>query len=577
MSLLDVLLERTGDEAPPPRPVGFRGAVSYSGEFRRIEALPRRRWEDYTHQEAEVIHDHLAMPGGLMGLWKVQAAAIRDVVLQQGAFLPIGVGQGKALVSLLAPVALEARRPVLFVPAQLREQTRNFVIPEMERHWKLHPNLRVVGYSELSQAKNAKLLDEIRPDLVVLDECHRVKNTRAGRTRRLVRWFREHPETMCVAMSGTISSRSIRDFAHVIRWCLGDGAPVPAKWTELAEWADALDEKVPDGQRVAPGALARFCRPGENARQGFRRRLTQTPGVVATKEDRLGTSLQIVSFPGPRVPDDLSSLINRVRTNWETPNGDVITEAVELWRHVRELALGFWYRWDPPPPREWLDARREWKQYVRETLKHNQRGLDTELQVWNECKAVEEDLPLGHPWHEWVRLKDAFKPRVVTEWVHSFALQAARDWLEDCVRRVEPGICWVEHRAFGRELASFSGRSHFGAGDDGILETGNPAIVVSVAAHSEGKNLQRYCRNLVVAPMASGKAWEQLLGRTHRQGQEADEVSCDVFLHQPELVSSFGQALSDARYLEDSYGNRRLPGAKNVVEDRQRKELPDRC
>jgi hypothetical protein len=221
-------------------------------------------------------------------------------------------------------------------------------------------------------------------------------------------------------------------------------------------------------------------------------------------------------------------------------------EAIELWRHVRELALGFWYRWDPPAPKEWMQARRAWKSYVAETLKTNRRNLDTELQVWNECKARP-----NKEWQEWKAIKDSFKPNSVAEWISDFALIDATNWLKEA-----EGICWVEHRAFGEALAKMSGCPYFGAGDDSILECREPGIIASIHAHSEGKNLQRYWSNLVVAPSASGKRWEQMLGRTHRHGQQADEVICELYVHEPELLASFGKALGDAKFFEDTFGNR---------------------
>jgi hypothetical protein len=151
---------------------------------------------------------------------------------------------------------------------------------------------------------------------------------------------------------------------------------------------------------------------------------------------------------------------------------------------------------------------------------------------------------------EWDGIKDDFVPNVVAEWIDNFALEAATKWLRD-----KGGICWVEHVAFGKRLAEFSGLPYFGGGENGIIDTPETAIIASIAAHSQGKNLQRFSRNLVVCPPTSGKVWEQLLGRTHRPGQEADEVTCVIFLHFLELLSSFEQARADARYLEDMFGN----------------------
>ena len=514
---------------------GARGFVRRTPEFERIKNLPRRKWEDENLSPRE-------SRDGKMSLWPAQAAALYECGLFGGAFCPIGVGQGKALISLLAPVIMQALRPVLFVPAQLREQTLTHVIPEMKKHWRLHPGLRVIGYSELSLEKNKDMLVTLNPDLIILDECHMAKNRSAGRTRRLVRWFREHPETKCVAMSGTISKRSLKDFAHIIDWCLGPLAPLPRRWPELQEWALAIDEGIEDEARYAPGVLGEFCNTGENVRQGYCRRLTETPGVIATKESAVDASIQITRFPGLAIPEPVGRVMDHVRRSWETPDGDPILQAVDLWRHMRELALGFWYRWEPAPPKRWLDARRVWKQYVREVLKHNRRGLDTELQVWKDC----DDLPERRAWDE---VKDEYHINTVPEWISDFALRAVDRWSQ------EGGIIWVEHTAVGEALHG-RGLSYFGAGDDAILMTTAPAIVASIGAHSTGKNLQRYSRNLVVSPMTSGLTWEQMMGRTHRAGQLADTVTFDVFLHCEELEASFERARSDARYQEETFGNR---------------------
>lgn len=554
-NLLEMLMDRAGVSKVPryaKENYGFRGRVMYTSEFRRIENIPRREWnvQPYIQNVVDILTDALKTPDGRMRLWEIQAAALNDAVLYKGGFFPIAVGRGKALISLLVPVVLNAKRPVLFVPAQLREQTKRYVIPKMIKHWNLCGDLQVIGYSELSLEKNAEMLERLEPDLIVLDECHRVKNKKAGRTKRLIRYFRERPETMCIAMSGTVSSRSIKDFAHIAEWCLKGNTPVPLKWQELTEWADALDSDVPDGQRIASGALKKFCDPDENVRQGFRRRLVSTPGVVASEENELGTSLRIQGIKNIIIPPRTQKVINDVRTYWETPNGDIITQAVDLWRHLRELSLGFWYRWEPEPPRDWLDARREWKKYVRETLKHNRRNLDTELQVWNECMRA--DIP-PECWIDWRDIKDSYTPNTVAVWLNDFALDVCAEWMDTSW---EPSIIWTEHRAFGEKLEQHTGRAYFGAGNDEILNcnTGQK-IIASRQAHAEGKNLERYCRNLVVAPMSSGKAWEQLLGRTHRPGQLADEVTCDVFMHTDELFESFRTAQADAIYLEDTFGN----------------------
>jgi hypothetical protein len=60
----------------------------------------------------------------------------------------------------------------------------------------------------------------------------------------------------------------------------------------------------------------------------------------------------------------------------------------------------------------------------------------------------------------------------------------------------------------------------------------------------------------VTTAPTSGTVWEQLLGRTHRPGQEADEVTFDVYRHTIELRAAMTKAVRDAHYQQDTTGNR---------------------
>jgi hypothetical protein len=64
-----------------------------------------------------------------------------------------------------------------------------------------------------------------------------------------------------------------------------------------------------------------------------------------------------------------------------------------------------------------------------------------------------------------------------------------------------------------------------------------------------------FSRNLVVCPPPTGQIWEQLIGRTHRQGQPEDEVSFEVWLGTRAAYSGMAQVLRDALYIQDSTGN----------------------
>ena len=71
--------------------------------------------------------------------------------------------------------------------------------------------------------------------------------------------------------------------------------------------------------------------------------------------------------------------------------------------------------------------------------------------------------------------------------------------------------------------------------------------------------------SLVLTPPGSGAAWEQLLGRLHRPGQNADEVLFKVWTHTKELRASFEQALADASYIETTLGSKQKLSYANIL------------
>lgn len=519
--------------------------------------MPRRTWIDGDLERlAREMTEALKTPWGTMKLRPVQALALYEIAQTGGLFGPIRVGGGKTLIALLAPFVLQARKPLLLMPAALIHDYK-LRIRELSRHWKIPLNIRMESYERLSRDYD-KFLEEYRPDLIVPDEAHRLKNKRAGVTRKVLRFMREYPETKVVAISGTVLTNSLRDFAHILRWSLKKGAPVPATDGEVEEWADALDEKVQALKRADPGALLTFCAPEDEdapdvlsaARRGFRRRLTETSGVVTTAGDQVACSLYIspVRYSADPIVD---KHLHTLRSKWETPDGWALSEAVAVWRHARELALGLHYVWDPRPPAEWLDARREWAKFVRDMISRS-RSLDTELQVARACEAGTLGTAELNAWRE---IRPSFTPVPRPIWHCSKALELCQEWMKKKTR----GIVWVEHTFFAHELERRSGFPYFGAeGKDGRgrpieSATGGP-IIASVAANSTGRNLQWWNQNLLTSCPGTATRLEQLIGRTHRDGQTADEVEVEILLGCWEHWSSFEAARASARMAQDMLG-----------------------
>lgn len=537
-------IERVGAVEEPER----RGPVS-SAELRRVLNLPRRVWDQAEDLERlrVAMTNLLKTPTGTWELQTQQAAALREMYEQLGLFGPVGVGEGKTLITLLAATLMQSKRPLLLVPASLRDQTLKHVLPEMRQHWKIHPNLRLLGYEELSLEKNAKILEEIQPDLIMADECHCLKDLGTGRTKRVSRYMRANPYTPFMAVSGTIANNSLRDYWHQIQWALKPmRTPLPRGYPEMQEWARAIDERVKDEDRLGPGALRQFCKPGEDVRSGYRRRLVETPGVIATDEKKLGVSLQLFGETGLRVPSEVEAFLEKVNSTWELPDGEIITAAAHLSQIRRSVLCGFWRKWTEQPPIEWLEARRSWNALVQHVLQFNKRGLDTPLQVWNDLERTGRCAEL----EAWKSVKDTFEPQKEDVWISDYMVKYAAEWLQK-----NDGICWVEYPSLGEAVAKHAGVPYFGAGDSGILTAKGP-IVASIRAHGTGKNLQRWSTNLVIPPPSSGTTWQQLLGRTHRKGQLADTVTATVLVHHWIFKDAMEQAFQDAVYLESTLGNK---------------------
>jgi hypothetical protein len=554
----------------------FKRAVPDTPELGRIAALPRRIWEQDEiegiggiDELVQAMTGYLKQRNGQQTLWPVQAKALQESHDQGGLFGPIPVGLGKTLITFLAPVVMEARWPLLVVPARLRDKTsREFI--ELRGHWLFHPDIRVVSYEKISREGGTLYLRERHPDLLVFDEVHRLKNREAAVTRRFEQWFETYPHTKCIALSGTITKRSLLDFAHVLRWCLPPPwQPLPQFQKELEAWAAAVDVIRPHEQRVqgGVGALVRFCNDQERTqgrdgvRSALRRRIQETPGVVACQakgvEASLNIELRLIEGYNDRILGLARGLLEGLK-----PNGDPITDndLGTAWRNFRTLTSGFWYQWDPPPPEVWLQRRRAWKGVVRAVLDEHRPGLESEALVAKAAKEDRLEIWQKRAYLEWLSVRSAYEPQVVPVWEDERIIEEARTW-----SRHHRGIIWVCETALGERLEKDLRLPYFhrmGLDRAGRpIESADPkdgCIVASVGSNNEGRNLQAWAENLVITPMPTGNDWEQLLGRTHRPGQDADEVWVEVLFGCKVEWECWCQAMVDARYATKMEGEKKL-------------------
>lgn len=551
----------------PGRQFASGRAVPRTPELDRILGLARREWEPDAPRLADKLTQFLRVPGGSQKLRDIQAAALRDLHDYGGLFGPIRAGGGKTLFSLLAAIVVNSQRPVLLLPAKLIEKTRK-EMNALRKHWLIPGFIRILSYEKLGRQQYAEELNLAKPDLLIMDEAHKVKNPRAAVTKRVKRYIEANRHCRVVAISGTLTKRSLLDFAHIAEWCLPRTNPTPHPFDERQMWAYVLDERKELYEELDPGALLLFCNEEERAlstydpkaavRRAFRRRLVQTPGVVASQEGALGTSLRIETVQVPLNPDWYRA-ITLMRATWTRPDGLDCFDAMEVWRHLRELACGFFYRWNPTPPQPWKDARQRWARFVRDVLRNNRSGIDSEAQV---VAAIERDGKYEREaWDEWRKIKDTFQPNTEAVWLTTEVLDFCHQWAlgEEEGRKRKP-IIWVEHTAFGRELARRTGWSfYWRQGQDAkgrAIEDHPPGepLIASIASNSEGRNLQAWCDNLVVSWPPTGSQCEQLLARTHRDGQLEDEVVCAVMMNIREQALAFEKSRRDAQYITDILG-----------------------
>ena len=542
--------------------------VAAGSEFRRIMDIPCVEWRDAIDGEFIArLTDYLRAPGGTLSLFPVQAAGLLALHDYGGLFGVITTGGGKTLLTYLAAHMRNAQRPVLLAPAGLVDKTLDDYRSYLQ-HFRPPPTVRIVTYEALGRVEYDGVLDELDPDLLMLDEFQGVAKVQSAGCAKRVRDFiarriKDGRRVPVLAVTATPMDQSLRDFHHILMWALPFYCPLPMTWNEFEEWANAVDEDVDEFSRTAPGALLHMADSFgisanldslTRARLAVRRRLETCPGVVMTDDVPTGVRLQIV-LDCSHGPDEVTmGHLEHLRATWETPAEDLLTEAVDMWRHAHEVLCGFVYYLDPAPPEAWLDARREWHRFVRHVLSHNRRRLFTPRQVRNAVQRGEypEARAVHDAWFEIEPTYDREKHKKA-RWHSTWMLDFAAAWAHQT-----SGIVWTQHTEFGKTFAKHAGVPYFGQqGRDAkkrYIEDeacrGRPCVA-SIKANHKGRNLQHgWFENLIVSFPPNAKLLEQLLGRTFRTGQRQPIVRARFLVTVPEQQQCFDRAVKTAEMQE---------------------------
>lgn len=521
-------------------------------------------------------------PNGTMILRPAQAIILYEAAALGGVWTSLRTGGGKTIVSGLLPFVLAAKRPILFVPAKLKQKTR-LEFNTLRMHWQIPAaTYRIESFEKLGISKYESLLTDYQPDLVVCDEAQMLKHLKiSARARRMDRHKRYFPGTQFCCMTGTPGE--IDEFAHIVTWCLGDGAPVPDNEDEVAAWAGCLNAKVDDWARTEPADLVPHL--GKMAidypKAAFRERFIHTPGIIVSVDTYEGSGLVVK----PRYVDsspEVEAAFTDLRHVWEMPDGWSMADAsFEVWHAARQLGLGYYYMHDPRPPEPWRDIRKQYCKFARVVLEHSE-AFDTEKQVRDALESGRLLSPMYEPskhvpatalakygivpgaltiFAAWQKIQPTYTPKVFPVWLSDTVIDSAIAW-----GRQAGGIIWVDSVAFGTRLAEKTGWGYFrNFGYDQrkrFIEsdrvTAKETIIASIESNKEGRNLQhKWHRNLIVDPPNKGDDWQQLVSRTHRDDQKNSNVYVDYMItcyeYYNSIFSAMNQNESDHEMLSQRY------------------------
>ncbi len=498
------------------------GPACESGDPELARVLALAHSEPATPSLITALSRHLSRPGSGCELRQKQTEALRDLHDLGGVVGSMPTGEGKTLVTLLAPTLVEAERPVLILPANCRDKTRTEFASYLAEGWHVRlPTL--LSYSELSRQDRATRLIDLRPDLIMLDEADEARNVDGtGFGRRIRRSLAQlSPRPRVGILSATLIGDDLLDYWELVVWALRDQAPVPVHRASAERWASATNRTLAAELRRRPaGALASI--PG-----GFHAHLRSRRGVVSGRGVSCPAAIEISTWVPPISPE-LRKTIEHCAIVGKRPDGERVTDW-ELPDLLCCLAQGFYQVWDPVPPTWWLQARRAWLEYERNVLDLQLDGFDTPSQIRDALDDPRREQPPAANEARallaaWRVVKDRFAPNSVPVWITGEIMDAVASYAA-----ARPGtIVWTKHIAPGVELER-RGLPYYGA--DTQPHEHRPAgasIACSIPAHARGKNLQAWHRALVLHPPANARKWEQLISREHRLGQQAPTIFVDV-------------------------------------------------
>jgi len=528
-------------------------------EWERLQLVPLDKIE-HTND----LTKYLKKPEGKQQLRPIQNEMLWQAIDRKGLLGFVACGEGKTLVSMLLPTVLRAERPLLLLPAfmitqHLSDRTAYGL------HWDLK-DMKVLSYETLSSPKRLKELEDYAPDLIICDEAHCLRNLKSARVRRLDNYMLKFTPMFC-ALSGTLVARSISDYAHLASWALGVYSPIPRVAQIVQEWCLSIEDGIPSK------LVSDIVKGG--SKDEYLKRLQRAKGIVITKSQEVGASLVLnkekITMPNSlkksiAIAMSTNDIVSATNDILDTEQLEAMFQSSDLWtpkdafllRVWGQISCGFVYTWDwenREVDSEWIEYKRAWGRSAFQMLERSSFDSISLISQYAETPQAPKGLAIA--WQNWKSVKDREPPKTKAIWLDEYLIEYVKKWT---IEQAEPVLIWCSYSALAHTLKEALNCELYGAGDEDAkrLDTNKHiahTAIMSIQAHGTGKNLQAWHNQIIVHPLAHPSTWEQLLARTHRPGQMADEVHMSI-LNMGLFAKSFNKALRDAQYIQDTTGQK---------------------
>ena len=436
-----------------------RAIASADSEMNRILEMPIDQGIDA--ETLQSVNEYFVHPEEMdkkdgFRMFPTQAEAVVSYAKYGGGFMPITVGGGKTLTSIL--IANEAfrngkNRIMLVIPPSLVDQLRDVDFPfyrskclinvpvhfipglsatkRMSKAKSGCRGLYIFTFSLLSSPQGAEILDAISPETVIIDEAHNLSGARSSARSKRFNDFLDDKRPEVVALSGTMTRSSPMEYHSLARHSLKEYNFMPNIKTMAQMWADAIGSGASSGiddNDKTIGVMtkplfpiiqwARNNFPEETFdvslagfRKAFRNRLVSGPGVTSSGEDHLDVELHIINdtHPAPHTEpgwDLMQELIQQVNDEWVTPSGEELEHAMHIWKWLYEIEGAGFYNELYWPSMEWIEKYRSIKGNAAEELlersqKYHEAHQDFSRQLRdflgnNSEKGLDTPMLVGH-------------------------------------------------------------------------------------------------------------------------------------------------------------------------------------